>query len=85
MIIKEEWTKIQDGLYAEPHTFVVKGQAITRYNLYSDSEHCFYSMDDVEEFPAYSTMAYTPFKTIDDLNKHFRSILLSERKIPQEE
>lgn len=85
MIIKDEWIKCQEGLYAELHTFVVNGEVKKRYNIYSADGYCFYSLDDEEEYPVYSTMAYTPCTSIEEINKIFKSIPVSEQKIMEED
>lgn len=84
MIIKNDWIECQEGLYAEIHSFVVKGQVKIRYNIYSSDGYCFYSLSE-EEHPSYSTMAYTPCTSIDEINKTFKSIPISEQKVEVEE
>lgn len=84
MIIKDNWIQCQEGLYAEIHSFMFKGQVRVRYNIYSADGYCFYSLDE-EEYPSYSTMAYTPCTSIDEINRTFKSIPVSEQKIMEEE
>lgn len=81
MVIKNDWIKCQEGLYAEIHSFIFKGQVRVRYNIYSADGYCFYSLDDEEEYPSYSTMAYTPCTSIDEINNTFKSIPVSEQKV----
>lgn len=81
MIIKEEWQKIQEGLYAEKHTFIVNGIVRTRYNIYSSDGYCFYSKNDNSEYPVYSEMAFTPCTSIEEINNTFVSIPIVNQKI----
>lgn len=85
MEIKNNWIKCQEGLYAETHSFIFKGQVRIRYNIYSAEGYCFYSSDDEEEYPSYSTMAYTPCTSIEEINKTFKSIPISEQKVEEVE
>lgn len=85
MVIKEDWIQAQEGLYAELHTFVVRGTVYTRYNLYSADGYCFYNIHSEEEVPPYSTIAFTPFASIDEINQNFKSILISQQKTILEE
>ena len=82
MIIKPEWIRVQEGLYAELHTFAVKGLVKTRYNLYSQDGWCFYHLNDENEVPVYSDWAMTPYSSIDEINSKVRSIRASEQKQP---
>lgn len=84
MNIKPEWIKVQEGLYAEPHTFVVSGKVYTRYNLYSADGYCFYDINEQEEYPSYSDWAFTPYTSIDQINANIKSIPVREQKLPKE-
>lgn len=85
MVIKDNWALCQEGLYAELHTFTVNGLMRGRYNIYSAEGYCFYSLTDDEEFPVYNTMAFTPCTSIEEINKTFKSIPISEQKTQKEE
>ena len=84
MIIKDNWILCQEGLYAELHTFTVNGLIRGRYNIYSAEGYCFYSVYE-EETPTYSTIAYTPCASIEEINQTFKSIPVSEQKINNNE
>lgn len=78
--------EIQTGLLAELVTFVFNGEERSHYNIYSSDGYCFYDSSQPEEIDeetkevkrTYARVAYTPYKTIEELNSVYVSVPIEE-------
>lgn len=90
--IPEGSTEIQTGLFAKLITFNFNGEERSHYNIYSADGYCFYDKtqqvnndnepeneDENKEIKqTYARVAYTPYKTIEELNEVYVSVPIKE-------
>lgn len=89
IVIPEGSVEIQTGLWAAENRFTFNGEEKLFYDIYSAEGYCFYEVNQPENYdedgnlkPAaeriYARIAYTCYRTIEELNENFVSVPIEE-------
>ena len=87
--IPEGAVEIQVGLWAVENHYTFNGQPRMRYDIYSSEGYCFWEIQQPENYDEhgallpleqreYATYMRTGYRTIEDLNSNFESVLYQE-------
>ena len=86
--IPEGSVKVQDGLWAYLHSFVLGHSTHSYYKLYSEEGYCFYQVDNPENYDEEGNLkepterVYAQFCTclypLEEINQHYVSVPIEE-------